>query len=189
MLDKVYDVEKGRFKFSLIPLVIFTLIMAVVFVVGVFFGLPNVIFPSVTALLLSIVTLFHDHWILNSILSPLAFTFWIVVGVDFYNGNFVLFFAHLPTAVISTVVIFRDSSSLILMLCTSGVYAMWIFTVQNWSLLGAYSCILGSCDPVWQGIVVFAGNASVSFLVYIKGEILVKKLGKQLDCDGGICPL
>lgn len=188
MIDAIYDVKKRRFKQLVVPITIFTASFAIVFVIGVVFGLPNMIFPSLMAVVLSIITLVHDHWILNSIITPLSFVFWIVSGVDLAHLNVYLLVVHLPTAVISTIVMFRGSSSLVVMYCSSVIYTAWIFTINYWDLFGAYDCILGICNPFVQAVVIFTGCAVISTVVYAKNYVLVKKGKLEPDCDGGICP-
>lgn len=189
LIGKIYDVKKWQFKNLVIPILVFTILMIIFFTIGIFVNLPNLLLPSLFALAIAIISVIHNHWILNSIVTPFAFLFTVVSIVDTIHFDIFLMIAHIPTAVISITILFRLQSSLIVMLCTSFFYAMWIYTIMRWFPFATYHCILSICEPFWQAVVVFAGCGSISVITSVKNVAASKLIGKQIECDGGICPL
>lgn len=187
-IERVYDVKTLRFKSLIIPAFMFTAITTIAFVIGLFLGMPSLLFPSVITLAIAVITLFHDHWVLNSIVIPSSFIFSIIAVLDVLHLNVFLAIVHVPVALIAAAVTLRSRASFSVMMMASIYYSIWMYTVQRWVPASAYGCILWVCDPFWQAIIILSGCGIVSILATVKNVVARRLLGTEITCDGP-CPL
>ena len=147
-MNKTFNKKK-----LIIPLI--NSILMILFVIGSFVvNLPVLYLISVYALTLSTITVQFNHWILNSLATPLTFTYTFAFIQDIIDLNPLFAVFHIPTVICCYIIIFRKNNSLILMLIISVAYAVWIYTIKTWLYFPYYECIFSICEKTQQFISV-----------------------------------
>jgi len=183
--DTVYDREKRRFKYTLIPLAGFLLVLLVIFFVGLAFDVPAMTHATFFTLAIGIMALAHDHWILNSMVGPTWFLFAASAVGNLFTGSWFYFIVHVVTAVISIIIVFRKNSSFIVMMFSTAFYTVYIYSIRYWN--GVYFCGFWFCDPLAEALGALISGTAISIIATIVNYNF-KKRGGQMECDGGICP-
>ncbi|MFX0058518.1 MAG: hypothetical protein ACFE85_08940 [Candidatus Hodarchaeota archaeon] len=146
----------------------------VFFIIGSFLvNLPVLYLISVYALTLTTITVQYDHWILNSLATPLTFTYTCALIQDIIDLNPLFAIFHIPTVCCCYVIIRRKNNSIIIMLPISVLYAFWIYAIKSWLYFPYYECIFFYiCDISQQFLSVLI----IGIITSIVATKPVKKL-------------
>ena len=197
--DEIFDKEKRQFKSCMYPITLFFVITFFQFLFGIFAGLPSFFYLSSFYFSLTVVALFHNHWVLNSFASPLWGVFLIIAAggmlqpVPGYEGSWtgappvVALLWHGGSGIFSLIISFRGNTSLFLMLIATLLYSAWMYSA---SYLGLYACTDGLfCGVENQTICIAAGGIIVSLFVTVINHWKLNNGKVKGDCYGGVCPL
>jgi hypothetical protein len=183
--DDIYDRGKRRFKYTLIPLAGFLLVLIIIFFIGLAWDVPAMTHATFFTLAIGIMALAHDHWILNSMVGPTWFLFAASAVGNVFTGHWFYFAIHVVTAVIAIIIVFRKNASFVVMMFSTAFYAVYIYSIRYWN--GVYACDFWFCDATMMAISVLVSGTIISVIATIVNYNF-KKRGEQIDCEGGICP-
>ena len=166
-------------KKLIIPII--NLILMILFVIGSFVvNLPVLYLISVYALTLTTITVQFNYWILNSLATPLTFTytFAFIQDIIYLNPLFALF--HIPTVTCCYIIIWRKDNSLIIMLIISVLYAFWIYAIKTWLYFPYYDCIFSICEKTQQFFSVLIIGVITSLIASKPIKSFILKIFKSL---------
>ncbi|MFX1588659.1 MAG: hypothetical protein ACFFC1_10925 [Promethearchaeota archaeon] len=169
-------------KKLIIPVI--NLILMILFIIGSFLiNLPVLYLISVYALTLTTITVQYNHWFLNSLATPLTFTYTFAFIQDIIDLNPLFAFFHIPTVICCYIIIWRKNNSLILMLIISVLYAFWIYAIKTWLYFPYYDCIFFICDKTQQFFSVLIIGVITSIIASKPLKPLILKIFKSLFKD------
>jgi len=150
---------------KLVVLSVYAVVMSL-FVVGSFVvGLPVLLLISVYAFTVSTLALIFNHWVLNSLSVPLTLTYTVVLVQDLVDLNFLFAVFHLPIVLSCYSIVRRKNASLVLMLISSCLYALWIYAIKTYVYFPYYGSVFYVSGDLFQVVVVLAVGVCTSFFV------------------------
>lgn len=199
--ESIYDAKNRRFKSPAHAIALFVSTMLIQFLIGFFIDTGAFFFLSSFYFSLAIVALLTDHWIVNSVATPLWPVFIIITISGMFTappgfvGDYtpvMMFIAtmwHGTTGLFSFIVSMRGNTSLCVMLLSTMMYSMWMYTATIW--FGMYTCISPAflCGAENQTIMVAACGIIISVLMTILNYWRGKRGMFDMKCDGWVCPL
>lgn len=198
--ESVYDAKKRQFKSPVYAIALFVVSMLVQFIAGAMIGMGAFFFLSSFYFSLSIVAILTDHWIINSATIPLWPVFMLVTVTGMFSAPpgftgaysitamVIATFWHGTTAVLSFIVSLRGNTSLCVMLLSTLMYAMWMYTATIW--FGMYSCVSPfMCGAERQTIMIASCGILISVLMTALNYWRGKRGMFDEKCDGWVCPL
>jgi len=185
-VDAFYDREKHRFKGSLFPIALFLVGLIIVFAFGFLTNSDYLALFSYIMFVLAIVSLVHDHWIMNSLVAPMWFLFVVTTILDISTSSVFTGIIHGTTTVACVIAVSRHDVSFCLESLASTFYGIYIYMVNYWG--SVYTCGFWVCNAAIEGVMIF-GMGFITALASLTMNWLYKKKGGAFDCDGGFCPL
>ena len=193
MMPDITSAKKISFPSAVL---IFAGMQAGAMLVSIALKIPLVFTVSCFSFITAFTALIHDHWVLNSLMIPLAplfafaslndtFTAWSMTSSPL---GFTSFIGHFSTFVFCTALFAaRKDTSLLLMTVSSFLFPLWIVCVQQF----IDPCYVASFFGTWTNPdmlfytfvcagITFSIAATIKNVQFKRGEI---------KCEKGWCPL
>lgn len=199
LFGDAYDGEEQKFKAPIVPFLIFGGSQLAFFMISFFTGIPVVFTASSFIFSLSLVALFHDHYLINSAVVPPAIAFFVIGVISIQIPGIVQFWSglfHLAGFVLMVIVaVTRRRFSFVAMIGSTLLYAAWIYAVILYVSYPLYDCSMYwyiypfFCQPELKVGSLFFSGISVSVVMAAVTRWRIKRSGVPSDCGFGMCPL